>query len=90
MQYSPTPEEVRFAANHIPVEVSGEQTDQVEVSHRDFQRVETNNIRGGALLAMVEGVIQKSKKIKKIANKLGLDWDWLEGIFQTKNDRLLR
>ncbi len=78
LQYSPTPEEVRFAANHIPVEVSGEQTDQVEVSHRDLQRVETNNIRGGALLAMVEGVIQKSKKIKKIANKLGLDWDWLE------------
>ncbi len=78
LQYSPTPEEVRFAATHIPVEVSGEQTDQVEVSHRDLERVETNNIRGGALLAMVEGVIQKSKKIKKIANKLGLDWDWLE------------
>ena len=78
LQYSPTPEEVRFAANHIPVEVSGEQTDQVEVSHRDLERVETNNIRGGALLAMVEGVIQKSKKIKKIANKLNLDWDWLE------------
>ncbi|MCF0239466.1 MAG: DNA polymerase II large subunit, partial [Streptococcus gallolyticus] len=78
LQYSPTPEEVRFAANHIPVEISGEQTDQVEVSHRDLERVETNNIRGGALLAMVEGVIQKSKKIKKISNKLGLDWDWLE------------
>ena len=78
LQYSPTPEEVRFAANHIPVEVSGEQTDQVEVSHRDLERVETNNIRGGALLAMVEGVLQKSKKIKKISNKLGLDWDWLE------------
>ena len=69
---------MRFAANHIPVEVTGEQTDQVEVSHRDLERVETNNIRGGALLAMVEGVIQKSKKIKKIANKLKLDWDWLE------------
>ena len=78
LQYSPTPEEVRFAATHIPVEVTGEQTDQVEVSHRDLERVETNNIRGGALLAMVEGVIQKSKKIKKIANKLKLDWDWLE------------
>ena len=77
LQYSPTPEEVRFAANHIPVEVTGEQTDQVEVSHRDLERVETNNIRGGALLAMVEGVIQKSKKIHKISNKLGLNWEWL-------------
>lgn len=36
LQYSPTPEEVRFAATHIPVEVTGEQTDQVEVSHRDL------------------------------------------------------
>lgn len=86
LQYSPTPEEVRFAATHIPVEVSGEQTDQVEVSHRDLERVETNNIRGGALLAMVEGVIQKSKKIKKISNKLGLNWDWLEEYSKPKKD----
>lgn len=78
LQYSPTPDEVRFAANHIPVEVTGETTDSIEVSHRDLPRVETNNIRGGALLAMVEGVIQKSKKIHKIANKLKLDkWEFL-------------
>ena len=86
LQYSPTPEEVRFAANHIPVEVSGEQTDQVEVSHRDLERVETNNIRGGALLAMVEGVIQKSKKIHKISKKLGLDWEWLTEYSKPKKD----
>ena len=86
LQYSPTPEEVRFAANHIPVEVTGEQTDQVEVSHRDLERVETNNIRGGALLAMVEGVIQKSKKIHKISKKLGLDWEWLSEYSKPKSD----
>jgi DNA polymerase II large subunit len=86
LQYSPTPEEVRFAATHIPVEVSGEQTDQVEVSHRDLERVETNNIRGGALLAMVEGVIQKSKKIHKISKKLGLDWEWLSEYSKPKKD----
>ncbi|MDL2246243.1 DNA polymerase II large subunit [Methanobrevibacter sp. OttesenSCG-928-K11] len=83
LQYSPTPEEVRLAARNIPVEVSGEPTDQVEVSHRDLERVETNNIRGGALLAMVEGVIQKSKKISKIAKNLNLNsWDWLEEYFK--------
>ena len=86
LQYSPTPEEVRFAANHIPVEVTGEQTDKVEVSHRDLERVETNNIRGGALLAMVEGVIQKSKKIHKISKKLGLDWEWLSEYSKPKKD----
>ena len=86
LQYSPTPEEVRLAANKIPVEVTGEQTDQVEVSHRDLERVETNNIRGGALLAMVEGVIQKSKKIHKISKKLGLDWEWLVEYSKPKKD----
>ena len=78
LQYSPTADEVRFAARNIPVEVSGEPTDQIEVSHSNLPRVETNNIRGGALLAMVEGVIQKSKKILKIANNLGLEsWGFL-------------
>ena len=78
LQYSPTADEVRLAARSIPVEVSGEPTDQVEVSHRDLPRVETNNIRGGALLAMVEGVIQKSKKILKIAHTLKLEsWEFL-------------
>jgi DNA polymerase II large subunit len=86
LQYSPTAEEVRFAANNIPVEVTGEQTDQVEVSHRDLERVETNNIRGGALLAMVEGVIQKSKKIHKISKKLDLDWEWLTEYSKPKKD----
>ena len=86
LQYSPTAEEVRFAANNIPVEVTGEQTDQVEVSHRDLERVETNNIRGGALLAMVEGVIQKSKKIHKISKKLNLDWEWLSEYSKPKTD----
>ena len=78
LQYSPTADEVRFAARNIPVEVSGEPTDQIEVSHSNLPRVETNNIRGGALLAMVEGVIQKSKKTLKIANNLGLEsWGFL-------------
>lgn len=87
LQYSPTPEEVRFAANHIPVEVTGEPTDQVEVSHRDLERVETNNIRGGALLAMIEGVVQKSKKILKISKKLKLqNWDWLSEYSKPKTD----
>ena len=86
LQYSPTPEEVRFAAKNIPVEVTGEQTDKVEVSHRDLERVETNNIRGGALLAMVEGVIQKSKKIHKISKKLNLDWEWLTEYSKPKTD----
>jgi len=79
LQYSPSPDEVRLAAGNIPVEVTGEPTDKIEVSHRDLERVETNNIRGGALLAMVEGIIQKAPKIMKYADKLKIDgWKWLE------------
>ncbi|MEN4007078.1 MAG: DNA polymerase II large subunit [Methanobacteriaceae archaeon] len=79
LQYSPSPDEVRLAAGNIPVEVTGEPTDKIEVSHRDLERVETNNIRGGALLAMAEGIIQKSKKVMKYAVKLKIDgWEWLE------------
>ena len=78
LQYSPQPDEVRLAARNIAVEVTGEPTDNVDVSHRDLERVETNNIRGGALLAMVEGVIQKSKKVLKYAHSLNLEgWDFL-------------
>ncbi len=88
LQYSPKPEEVRLAANNLPVEVTGEPTDQVEVSHRDLERVETNNIRGGALLAMVEGIIQKSAKILKYSHTLKLDgWDWLEGYSKEKDEK---
>lgn len=78
LQYSPKPDEVRVAVKNIPVEVTGEPTDKIEVSHRDLERVETNNIRGGALLAIAEGVIQKAPKVMKYAKKLKIDgWDWL-------------
>ena len=85
LQYSPTPDEVRNAVKSIPVEVTGEQTDAIEVQNRDLPRVETNHIRGGALLAIAEGVIQKSRKIVKYANTLGIDgWAWLENFTAPK------
>jgi DNA polymerase II large subunit len=86
LQYSPKPDEVRIAAKNIPVEVTGEPTDKIEVSHRDLERVETNNIRGGALLAIAEGVIQKAPKVLKYAKKLKIDgWEWL-GDFSKASD----
>jgi DNA polymerase II large subunit len=57
----------------------------VEVSHRDLERVETNNLRGGALLALVEGVIQKAPKVLKYAKMLEIEgWDWLADLSKTK------
>ncbi|MBM4241888.1 MAG: DNA polymerase II large subunit [Euryarchaeota archaeon] len=86
LQYSPTPEEVRLTAKKTPVEVTGEPTDHVEVSHRDLERVETNNLRGGALLVMAEGVIQKAPKTLKYAKKLKIDgWEWLDKFSKASN-----
>ncbi|WP_423792561.1 DNA-directed DNA polymerase II large subunit [Methanocaldococcus indicus] len=79
-QYSPTADEIRKAIRNIPIEITGEATDNVEVSgHRDLKRVETNQLRGGALLVIVEGVLLKAPKILKRVEKLNLEgWDWLK------------
>jgi DNA polymerase II large subunit len=79
LQYFPTPEETKQALTNIPVEITGEPTEQEEVSgHRNLERVESNRVRGGALLALAESVIQKSKKVYKYAQKFGIPgWEWL-------------
>ena len=87
LQYSPKPEETRLAIKNIPVEVTGEPTDKIEVSNRDLERVETNNIRGGALLAMAEGVIQKAPKVMGCRTQLNDNWtgDWDKDCLRTGN-----
>jgi DNA polymerase II large subunit len=82
LQYYPTPEETRKSLKKIPIEITGESTEQVEVSgHRNLERVETNKVRGGAMLALAESVIQKSKKVYKYAEKFEIDgWEWLNDL----------
>jgi DNA polymerase II large subunit len=79
LQYLPNPREIRIAIRNIPVEITGESTDKIEVSgYRDLPRVETNQLRGGAILALAEGVLQKAPKILKYVEKLNLKgWEWL-------------
>ncbi len=79
LQYLPTPQEVREAVRHIPVEITGESTDKVEVSgYRDLDRIETNQVRGGAILVLAGGVLQKKPKIRKYVEKLKLEgWEWM-------------
>ena len=82
LQYFPTPDETRKALENIPVEITGESTEQEEVSgHRNLERIETNKVRGGAILALAESVIQKSKKVYKYAQKFGVTgWEWLNDL----------
>lgn len=79
LQYLPSPEEIRIAISNIPVEITGEGTEKIEVSgYRDLERIETNQLRGGAVLVLAEGVLQKAPKIMKHMKKFNLGWGWLE------------
>jgi DNA polymerase II large subunit len=83
LQYRPSNEEIRFLVQHIPVEINGDPTEEIEVSnHKDLPRVETNRIRGGICLVLAEGLAQKSPKIWKRLSEWGkdfnLDWSFLQ------------
>ncbi|RLF56841.1 MAG: DNA polymerase II large subunit, partial [Thermoplasmata archaeon] len=79
LQYLPSPEEIRIAISNIPVEITGEGTEKIEVSgYRDLERIETNQLRGGAVLVLAEGVLQKAPKIMKHMKKFNLRWEWLQ------------
>ncbi len=82
LQYTPREDEVREAYQNIPVEVTGEPTEQeVVTGYRNLERVETNRVRGGAVLAIAEGVLQKAPKILKHLDNLGLGgWEWLSDL----------
>jgi DNA polymerase II large subunit len=81
LQYVPSAEEIELIARNVPVAISGESTEgDAEVSaFRDLPRVSTNGIRGGACLVIAEGLCQKSAKIRKVVDKLGVPgWKFLE------------
>ena len=81
-QYNVPDKEIIKAVMNLPVEINGVPTNPIEVSFfRDLPRVETNRLRGGALLVLNDGLIGRAKKVLKIVEKLGLDgWEWLKDI----------
>ena len=82
LQYSPPAEDIRNAVRNIPVQITGEPTEETVVTgYRDLDRIETNRVRGGAVLALCEGVLQKAPKILKHVAKLNIDgWNWLSDL----------
>jgi DNA polymerase II large subunit len=81
-QYHVSDEELRRALQWLPVEVTGTETDPVEVSSfRNLPRVETNRVRGGALRVVNDGVVGRSSKVWTMIERLGIQgWDWLKEI----------
>jgi DNA polymerase II large subunit len=81
-QYHVSDEELRRALQFLPVQVTGLESDPVEVSaYRDLPRIETNRVRGGALRVVNDGVVGRSAKVWTIVEKLGIEgWDWLKSV----------
>ncbi len=88
LQYPSRPEEVRLAARNLPVEVTGEPTAEVEVTgYRDLPGVETNRLRGGAILVLNDSILGKSHKLANLVSQLSLSgWDWLENLTPQESD----
>ena len=89
LQYHPSDEEIKFMAAHLPVEVDGDPTEEIEVSnYKDIPRIETNYIRGGMALVMAEGLCQKAAKLWKRLSKwgkdFGLEWEFMDEFLQLK------
>jgi DNA polymerase II large subunit len=78
-QYHISDEELRKAIQQIPVEVTGTESDPVEVScFRNLPRIETNNVRGGALRVVNDGIVGRASKVLTTIEKLRIDgWEWL-------------
>jgi len=88
-QYNVSDEELGKALESLPVEVTGIESDPVEVSsYRNLPRIETNRVRGGALRVINDGIIGRSVKVCTIIDKLGIEgWDWLKRIRQIKEKK---
>jgi DNA polymerase II large subunit len=87
-QYHVSDEELRKALEWLPVEVTGPESDPIEVSSfRNLQRVETNRVRGGALRVVNDGIVGRAPKVLAIIEKLGFQgWDWLRE-FHKKSEK---
>jgi DNA polymerase II large subunit len=87
-QYHISDEELRKALEWLPVEVTGTESDPVEVSSfRNLPRVETNRVRGGALRVVNDGVVGRALKVLTIIEKIEVQgWDWLKE-FRKKSER---
>ncbi len=79
LQYPVYPDLIRFASSRLPIMLTGEPTEEYEVSGgRDLERIETNRVRSGFVLVLSDGVVGRSPKLAKIVSRLHITgWDWL-------------
>jgi len=76
LQYLPSEDEINFMAKHLPIQIDGDASEQIEVSnYKDLKRIETNIIRNGFCLVMGECLCQKAAKIWKQLSDWGSEFE---------------
>ncbi|MCF2135652.1 MAG: DNA polymerase II large subunit [Candidatus Thorarchaeota archaeon] len=82
LQYPIHEDLIRYAAEHLPIMLTGEPTEEFEVSGtRDLPRIETNRVRGGAVLVLNDGVVGRAAKLARIVDRVKIPgWEWLNEI----------
>jgi DNA polymerase II large subunit len=87
-QYHVSDEDLELALKALPVEPTGVSTDPYEVlNYRDVEGIETNRVRGGALIVVVDGVVGRSRKLCGICENIGIEgWEWLNRLGQKKSE----
>jgi DNA polymerase II large subunit len=87
-QYHIPDEELKKAFDYLTIEVTGTESDPIEVSsYRNLPRIETNRVRGGALRVVNDGIVGRALKVLTIVEKLGFQgWDWLRE-FKKKSEK---
>ncbi|MBS3166609.1 DNA polymerase II large subunit [Candidatus Woesearchaeota archaeon] len=84
LQYLPSKDEIVFMIQHLPVQIDGDGSEDLEVNnYKDVPRFATNRLRNGVCLVIGEGLTQKASKFygkfDKYKKELGMkDWEFLE------------
>jgi DNA polymerase II large subunit len=88
LQYPVHPEFLRLAASRLPIMLTGEPTEDFEVSgSRDLDRIETNRVRSGFVLVLNDGVVGRAAKLGKIVERMKIPgWEWLSELEKGAQD----
>ena len=86
LQLPTTDDDIRFTWRNIPIMIDGDPTEEAEVGgYRNVPNIDTNRVRGGACLVLNDGLVGRSKKVKKIVKSYNLSgWEWLNKIGEEK------
>jgi len=82
LQYFPSEEELDFMMKNLPVEVSGDASESIEVSnYKNLPRIPTNNIRSGYCLVLSSCIPLKAPKLWKQIGVWGKEFNLDQWLF---------